>query len=1108
VSIDTLANCNFVFNKDLLCDIKSATFQIRGSTGMGGGTQIGTLSGFGEAVYLPQSGVNGISAKTIQQYKSEVEPGVYWRVHINQSLTIDFTWSEQYSSYSLVFTEELLEDIRFAISSAAYAANSTTIKKLESGYPKYEIRRARAARHLLEKLYFSSEYQLARTLTNGAYLNCTVTAKYLAFARSLYGIPEAVLAGKTKDMGPVAPTEVLVPMSARRDQTAYCDVFWWRFETFLLFILKPMYMVVGRYLSKGCHNSDYMEKAILSLIKLVQSKGFTCSKIVCDPASTFASLVDVVPGLTCVGAGAHVADAEVEIRVLEERCRCMESSLLVPVPRRLCKWEVLGAFVARNVVLRAWQTITSRESMLGVKYCLKTHLRAKFFDYIQAVRMPADKVGAEPRTVAALYLMTTGNQQGSIHAFDLTSEAEFTCDRFTIMPMSELVVNRIIALFNADEPATRRKQRSTWRLARRGAGNGVPLLPPPDHEDGNIADVVEIPEFVQAAPDGVIAEMDREPDPAEFPLLEPQEERDVVPDQPTEPAADGNAHPEAAPAPQGAEPLEDADEEDVLREWTAAGENMDLEPPEGDAGTNLDPTTGRQPAQMRGGERRSTRLLERRLGSHRVDAYTLRAYRTSLKKALQMNSKGGREAVMAELQQIVDKRVWAYMKTSDLSKTQMKKVIRSLIFVKEKVDASGKYVKTKARLVAGGDGQDKTVYDDISAPTVSLEVVMMVIAIAAIQRRKVATVDITGAYLECEMPDTDEVLMELDPILAQFVTEVDPTAVQYLDTRGMLVVKLQRALYGCVQSAKLWFDKLKGVLESFGFVANPYDVCTFNKDVDGVQVTVAFHVDDLLVTLESDGALDQVIKHLKESFTAISVNKGDVHHYLGMKITIHNGFYSLDMSGYLNKLFEGRTGIKHSTSPAKTDLMQDNENSPLLDAAGQKRFHSDVAKILFVTKRVRQMALPAVSILAGRVNKATVQDDQRLDKLLGYLLSSADLVLKFKCGGTVFMLAYVDAAWAIHDDRHGRTGIVIMIACCCVGAWSFKQKIVTISSTECEIVALSDACRHIEWYRLFLMAQGHVFGPVTVFQDNQSVIALMSGPRKQARLKSSGAPPV
>lgn len=92
-----------------------------------------------------------------------------------------------------------------------------------------------------------------------------------------------------------------------------------------------------------------------------------------------------------------------------------------------------------------------------------------------------------------------------------------------------------------------------------------------------------------------------------------------------------------------------------------------------------------------------------RISSRRVDAYTLRAYRTSLRAALKAQDKG-KEAVMAKLQQMLDKDVWQCVRTADQSITQLKKVIRSHSFIKEKVDAAGKFVKMKARMVAGGDG--------------------------------------------------------------------------------------------------------------------------------------------------------------------------------------------------------------------------------------------------------------------------------------------------------------------------------------------------------------------------------------------------------------------
>ena len=54
-----------------------------------------------------------------------------------------------------------------------------------------------------------------------------------------------------------------------------------------------------------------------------------------------------------------------------------------------------------------------------------------------------------------------------------------------------------------------------------------------------------------------------------------------------------------------------------------------------------------------------------------------------------------------------------------------------------------------------------------------------------------------------------------------------------------------------------------------------------------------------------------------------------------------------------------------------------------------------------------------------------------------------------------------------------------------------KQKIVTKSSTEAELVGLSDTASQAIHTRLFLIAQGYEMGPATTYQDNKSCMALM-----------------
>lgn len=194
----------------------------------------------------------------------------------------------------------------------------------------------------------------------------------------------------------------------------------------------------------------------------------------------------------------------------------------------------------------------------------------------------------------------------------------------------------------------------------------------------------------------------------------------------------------------------------------------DLHVPKDDASEYLDPETTLGTRTTAGGLKRSDRIASRR-----VDAYTLTVYRMLLRK--EQHHKGGKEAVICELQQIIDKDVWTYLRQADFSTTQLKKATRCHMFLKEKLDAAGVFVKMKARFVAGGDGQHKTIYHNISSPTVCLQSVFAMFAIATIQRRRVVTVDITGAYVECMLPEEDEVIMIVDILLSRLIAEVDLT---------------------------------------------------------------------------------------------------------------------------------------------------------------------------------------------------------------------------------------------------------------------------------------------------------------------------------------------
>ena len=100
--------------------------------------------------------------------------------------------------------------------------------------------------------------------------------------------------------------------------------------------------------------------------------------------------------------------------------------------------------------------------------------------------------------------------------------------------------------------------------------------------------------------------------------------------------------------------------------------------------------------------------------------------------------------------------------------------------------------------------------------------------------------------------------------------------------------------------------------------------------------------------------------------------------------------------------------------------------------------------------------LTAVSALASRVSAPTYEDRKKLDRVFSYVATSRAQIMKFRIDINFNPVAYVDASYATQPKGRSRTGILLKIAGCAIGVWSVKQKIVTRSSTEAELVALTE----------------------------------------------------
>ena len=88
------------------------------------------------------------------------------------------------------------------------------------------------------------------------------------------------------------------------------------------------------------------------------------------------------------------------------------------------------------------------------------------------------------------------------------------------------------------------------------------------------------------------------------------------------------------------------------------------------------------------------------------------------------------------------------------------------------------------------------------------------------------------------------VFLYFDPALATSFCELISYCEKFFVGNGKMVVTLDKAVYGCIESAKLWHQHFKATLEELGLVPNPEEECCFNLEVEEMKCTVMVYVDD------------------------------------------------------------------------------------------------------------------------------------------------------------------------------------------------------------------------------------------------------------------------
>jgi hypothetical protein len=248
--------------------------------------------------------------------------------------------------------------------------------------------------------------------------------------------------------------------------------------------------------------------------------------------------------------------------------------------------------------------------------------------------------------------------------------------------------------------------------------------------------------------------------------------------------------------------------------------------------------------------------------------------------------------------------------------------------------------------------------------------------------------------------------------------------------------------------------------------------------IDGNQVTIQFHVDDLKISHVKQSVIDSVLDDLNRTFGTtkkpLAATTGMIHDYLGITIDYSEiDKVKFTMYDYLEDIINEMPDNMNGTSPtpATDQLFDVEEESPALNEKESDFFHRTTARLLFAAKRARPDLQEAVAYLCTRVKNPNQSDYWKLSRVIKYLHMTIFIPLVLGWDGTGQLTWSVDASFAVHKDMRSHTGAVLSLGQGALMSMSLKQKINTKSSTEAELVGVDDAMNFVEWVQLFFEQQ-------------------------------------
>ena len=444
-----------------------------------------------------------------------------------------------------------------------------------------------------------------------------------------------------------------------------------------------------------------------------------------------------------------------------------------------------------------------------------------------------------------------------------------------------------------------------------------------------------------------------------------------------------------------------------------------------------------------------------------------------------------------EITQMVDKGTFSFLELEEIPEGA-KPIPMSMKFdVKHEKNGASK--ERKSRLAADGSHQTYTVdYEDTFAPASQLVSVRTILTPAVCLELKVFHADVSGAFLNAEL--NAYVYVKLPEALPESTKATLPS----------LYAKLVRSSYGLKQVANDWRkcqDNL--IMEVPGMQKSAVDPCWYFIQHKELVVHILVHVDDYIIATNSEAWKDWFVNEYYASRYKIR-DLGILDHVVGIGVTWGDNCVALtrthDILETLKK--HGLLDAKSLTYPiakgftlAKAEVCD--KTQKFLNLSGDLRYHERACR-------------PDMSLMLAKLSPyGSAYDQRHMDALKDgarYMKGTADMPFFIRKNSktkveSFRLFLFTDATWNSELDGKSMSGWVLYLNGNNVASASKRQDTVARSSTEAEVIAVSEGAKDLFHVYQLLDQLVRIELPMTIMIDNQATIALLENPVNNKRSK-------